>query len=391
MVKKSDDMAKYIAEDIHSRARYGDKYFGTVSVLDLTKLDKLNEAYGNYGKALLNLEKKDKKFLTRLGRETFFADNYGENNKISGYYNMVDIWSLANNTKDVTPIESEALMSAIDEAVVYNSTGKYRKSSHGISMYYPLDGDKSDVELYRKLKVANSDFVKLYKDIVGNKEIDISHLNGHDIYLDDDGLMTVNIGADNSEKVECVQEFNIQLHPDGKKYFLGSDERVISDWDKGIFKDSAAKEWLSMNGHIISTFLYSYNDDYCIFLTPIEVNGDRRSLQFVLDNDDGKFYPMYTKPLVEDRATSYASGYMDVPKIGDKITILHQLIDENWEMSGLEAGDTFTLQEELELYNVPLPDGDYIHQFMFKNARNNAVLSDTYKFTIENGEGITSK
>lgn len=154
-------------------------------MIDLTKLDKLNEAYGNYGKALLNLEKKDKTFLTRLGRETFFADNYGGNNKISGYCKMVDIWSLANNTKYVPPIESEELMSAIDEAVVYNSTGKYRKSSHGISMYYPLDGDKSNVKLYRKLKVANSDFVKLYKDIVGNKEIDISYLNGHDIYLDD--------------------------------------------------------------------------------------------------------------------------------------------------------------------------------------------------------------
>lgn len=172
---------------------------------------------------------------------------------------------------------------------------------------------------------------------------------------------------------------------------LGSDERVISDWDKGIFKDSAAKEWLFLNGHIISIFLYSYNDDYCIFLTPIEVNGDRRSLQFVLDNADGKFYPMYTSPLVEDKATSYASSYMDVPKIGDKITILYQLLDEDGEMSGLEAGDTFILQEELELYNVPLPDGDYTHHFMLKNARNDAALSNPYKFTIESGEGIPSK
>ena len=386
---KPGDMAKYIAEDIRNRAGFLDKYIGTVSVIDLTKLDRLNEAYSNYGKALCELAKKDKKFLIRLGRETFFADNYGGNNKLDGYFNMVDIWSLANNTKDVTPMESKALMSAIDEAVVYNSTGKYRKSSHGISMYYPLDGNKDAWERYSKLKVADKDFVKLYKSIVENKEIDVSKLRGHDVYLDDDGLIAVNVGADNSGKLENVQKVVIRPGSDGKNYFLGSDDRVIADWGKGIFKDGAETEWLSLNGHIISTFMYSYNDDYQLFSTPIEVNGERMSLHFVLDTADGKFYPMYIRPILEDSALKYASRYIELPQAGDRITILHQLVDENGEFSALEPGDTFVLDDEVSLYNAPLPDGDYMHQFMFRNARNASEVSRAYKVRIENGESTS--
>ena len=382
---KSDDFAKYIAEDIASRGESVDTYFGTVSVIDLTKLDKLNKAYSDYGKALRELAEQDKAFLTRLDRETFYADNYGGNNKLGGYYNMVDIWALANNTRDVTPAESEALMSAIDEAVVYNANGKYRKSSHGISMYYPLDGNKNAVEWYNKLTVANKDFARIYQDIAGDKGIDIKKLRDWDSYPDENGMIAVNIGAENAAKVETVQEINVQVNPQGKNYFLGSDDRVRCDWEKGIFTDGAETEWLSLNGHIISTFLYAYNDDYRLFVTPLEVNGIRVNLQFVLDTADGNFYPMYTQPMLKNSALKYANKYCGLPGIGDKITILRQTVDENGELSELEPGDTFTLQDELALYNVPLPDGDYIHQFMFRNARNESEVSRPYKIRIENG------
>ena len=75
--------------------------------------------------------------------------------------------------------------------------------------------------------------------------------------------------------------------------------------------------------------------------------------------------------------------YMDIgtakPTEDEMQGIPHHLI------SIVEPTDTFTLQDELALYNVPLPDGEYIHQFMFRNARNESEVSRPYKIRIENG------
>lgn len=102
----------------------------TFSVIDLTKMPELREAYEKYFDEALNRSNEEEGFSGAFARaaEARTADKY------SNYY--TDLGLLAKNTKSIMPDTSKKLLKAIDKAVVYKKSGAYLKSK-GISTYYP--------------------------------------------------------------------------------------------------------------------------------------------------------------------------------------------------------------------------------------------------------------
>ena len=100
----------------------------TFSVIDLTKMPELREAYEAYFDEA----------VTRANEETGFSGAFAraaENRNVDKYSNWyADLGLLAKNTKSIMPDASDKLLKAIDKAVVYNKRGAYLKS-RGISTY----------------------------------------------------------------------------------------------------------------------------------------------------------------------------------------------------------------------------------------------------------------
>ena len=119
----------------------GDTYFAqcaakdtqdtaTFSVLDVSALPMLNAAYERMGKEALQKSKADPRyFFTALDRVANDVEHYGN-------YEMVDLGSLAEKIEGVK--SADAVVKAVDRAVIYRLGGKYRRYGKGLSAYYGL-------------------------------------------------------------------------------------------------------------------------------------------------------------------------------------------------------------------------------------------------------------
>ncbi|MBQ6759662.1 MAG: clostripain, partial [Selenomonadaceae bacterium] len=106
----------------------------TLSVIDLSKLPYLRNAYESFGlEALRAAHNNPRNFFAKFGRGAAQAENYGGNTRKTGYTNMVDIVDLAKGSKDILPNTSDKLISAVDDAVIYKVQGAYRNRGGGLS------------------------------------------------------------------------------------------------------------------------------------------------------------------------------------------------------------------------------------------------------------------
>ena len=126
-------MAGCVEEDTQDTA--------TLSLIDLSKLTKLNRGFNALGIEAVTRAVDNESFYATFGRGAKSAENY-VNNRSEGFSCMVDIGSLVRNLKNDLPEFSQYTLDALGEAVLYQVSGRYRKPS-GLSCYYPYDGDDS--------------------------------------------------------------------------------------------------------------------------------------------------------------------------------------------------------------------------------------------------------
>ncbi|MBQ9451728.1 MAG: hypothetical protein IJU65_00315, partial [Desulfovibrio sp.] len=126
----------------------------TMSVTDLSRLPQVNAAWNRLGLEAARAVKNNNGFYAVMGRHANAAENYS-NSKTSGYSNMVDMGDYINHLKSNLPQNSQYALDALHNAIIYKVNGTYRKSSSGLSFYYPLDGGKSyKAMLSRGLKTS---------------------------------------------------------------------------------------------------------------------------------------------------------------------------------------------------------------------------------------------
>ncbi len=133
----------------------------TLSVTDLSKLEKLKIAYNDLGNAALIAAIENPDFLAALGRQAVRSENYGGNTREQGFSNMVDLGHLARNCADILPEASASVLDALSECVVYKISGPYRSEATGLSCYYSYNGDLQDFADY-SVAGASEGFKYLY-------------------------------------------------------------------------------------------------------------------------------------------------------------------------------------------------------------------------------------
>ena len=145
------ELGKVVADSFYSScADVWSEDSATFSITDLSKIDALIEAVNNAA-ASMNKSANDPSALASMIRGINSAKNYGGNNKSEGYTNMVDLGSLISSASTDTSAR-DAVLAAIDDAVVYNIYGENEIGSSGLSTYYPL-------------MVSGSQELSIFKDI----------------------------------------------------------------------------------------------------------------------------------------------------------------------------------------------------------------------------------
>lgn len=122
----------------------------TLSVLDLKKAPAMLEAFRSLGdEALIESVKTREEYLSGFSGAALNAENYGGNNRQTGYFNMMDIGDFLDNAgESLLPKGSAAVREALSELVVYQIKGELRSRANGLACYYSYDGDQEMLKTY---------------------------------------------------------------------------------------------------------------------------------------------------------------------------------------------------------------------------------------------------
>lgn len=355
----------------------------TLSLLDMSRLPALNAAYEAWGREMVREAKANPRiFYTAYDRRANRVERYGFN---AGdiWTNMIDLGALAAELPDSA--KANAFTKAVQEAVICRTVGPYRQHGTGLSGYYCLDGRVMTLAKYTPLPGASPAFADFYRSMLAGSGdgktwyyFDSEKIANAPVVIGQDNVATVTLTPDDAN---AISEAFFRLgffDSKGRFLFLGSDDRLMVDWEKGIFRDDYDCTWPTLNGHFIPLEIDEQQSDYILYHSYILLNGKKCYLKVAYNKGKKAFEILGAQRLLEEEWLDREILQLHP---GDKITPLF-LTDEGKKVNG----ESFVLEKEPSLTDELLPDGRYAFAFEFLAPHNDVVDSDFAYFVIENGQ-----
>ncbi len=437
------DLSKVICDTYMDDCQYYDMGHDiTLSVIDLNAIDELYVAFENFGIEALSNVVEDPNFYTRFSKVANRIENYGGNTREQGYSNMADLGHMAENLSDIMPDTSAAVLSAIENCVVYNVTGEYRQNSNGIACYYTYDGDAQAMLEYNEVWPSEA-FKHFYTyGLTGELPNDglayisemeyIEYEQGEyqpeipddspqdpttepdqptyelpelespttmydmgwedmDLTVDDSGYAVMDLGPMAYDLLTAVT-FELYYIDEDEDVIrsLGSDNDINGDWDNGIFKDNFRGVWGSLDGAICYMEIVYDGWDYNEYSVPILLNGEKYNLSVIYDFNIEEFFIMGArKP--QDESGAIDKNLVEL-EVGDQVQLLHYSMTywgEDTEFVEVPA-DVITVTENTSFYEGELSDGMYGMMFVMTDARGDYIYSDMAMFEVDGDDIYTT-
>lgn len=377
----------------------------TLSLIDLTSLTPLLEAYESFGQEALTVAVQEPSFFAELGRAASQSENYGGNTREQGYTNMVDLGHLARQTEGMLS-SAQQVTDALADCVLYQVGGVYRAEATGLSCYYSYNGDLDDLNGYLALGTGEA-FKQLYSygltgETSGDGEEYLASLgiqalptrltladtdwDGAPLDLNDEGTSILTLGP---EAYDVLAGIGFSLYyvdeENDQMLLLGTDNDLIADWDNGVFYDNFRGVWGAIDGNLVYMELAFEGEDYNLYSVPILLNGELYNLQVSYDFTVEAWSILGATPGLDE--SGMASKEMRLLEPGDVVTTIWKLStlsgDEDFEMY---AVDEITVTDATAFGEAPLLDGSYAMVFEMWDAVGNYAYSDAVTFDCANGE-----
>ncbi len=424
-----------------SCTRSGEEKEATLSVIDLTKLDRFLVAFNEHCKDVYS-HICEGNGLTDVIIAAKSALNFGGNNRSEGYTNMVDLYGFILGTLQFSE-NGEETAELLEDCVYYVRNGERSFGAGGLNVYYPLSVQGSrELESFREICV--SPYYISIADICAFGSSENGSIDGYgtDLWLGEDsgfwsdsdfsssdfgywdestgtslnsdsGATAISFASEPSVNEDGIYGFtltedslynldtvycNVMLsywdEEDGREYMLdlGTDDYVDLDYDTGECRDLFDGMWFALpDGQPICAFLVesSYEEDafYNIYTAPIYLNGEYTNLRIMQDYSGET---SVTSVLgVWDGISESGSASRDVYRLeaGDVIEPCYYAYDsETLEYAFDFYGDAYVCGDELEIDYDYLYDGDYYYSFEIYDYYGNAVYTDFVMFGMETDE-----
>ena len=408
------ELGKYICDSyIATCQRRNWAAEATLSVVDLSKMGKLLTAYDAVGKEALKAQYENRYFYTDFSRAARCAENYGGNTASSGYYNLVDLGDLMRQNVYNLPKNSKKVLDALNECVVYKVNGPYKSESTGLSCYFSLNNDKSEMRKYQQVAVSGalSDFYQYaltgvatqsYEDLLSSWNYDVEELEDVpmldevleekedlNLYISEDGYAVLELSEEVTNTLTSVY-FELAYVDEASDLiiWLGTDNDISSDWDSGIFYDNFRGVWGALDGHLCYMDLVYEGEDYNLYQVPIMLNGEDCQLHIVYDYSSEEYYMLGARRGLDGYGMSDRNLMNLYP--GDVVTTLVYAAplssDEGPE---LYEWDSFRLTKYSSFDEVELGDGEYTMTFTVQDCRGNELTSRPVLFTLDGNDIYT--
>ena len=411
----------------------------TMSVIDLRKLDALLESFNRFAGNMFAAAE-DADVFADMARAIYAADNFGGNNRLEGYTNMVDMGGIVSACAPYAE-GSEEVLAALEDAVLYNVTGSDHKGrATGLSMYFPLQVQgSSELGIFADICVSPYYLSFVDKQVYGgvnagdssdydagtwfvdgdwswNDSYDYDAESGDYSYeaddsgywdyaddyevtgesplitfdvepgLDEDGVFSFVLSEEGLRNTVSVIANVLQVSPDGEDLILlGETVDVYCDWELGFFADDFDGYWLALpDGQDLATYIVEITDDCVIYSSPIYRNGEETFLR-MRQSWDGAVTVDGTWDGISD---SGAAGRDVIPlQDGDVICPRYYAYEIDSEYEGyFYHGQDYTVGETLEIYYDFMDEGDYCYCFCINDIYGDYYLTDAEVFNIDSGE-----
>lgn len=380
----------------------------TLSVIDLSQLDPLLEAYEAMGAEALSYALENPLFFGQIGRQALDTENYGGNTRSEGYSNMLDLGHLAENCAEILPQTSEAVLDALEKCVVYQVSGDYRKNARGLSCYFSYNGDLDDLHGFKE--EGYSDSFKYFfgygiEGTFADEGMEYVHNLGYEgdtlpevpeisdeddqeypLYIDEDGSAVLELDMDTVNLLKGVYfQLSYVDEENDLMLLLGQDNDIVADWDSGIFRDNFRGVWGSIDGNLVYMEVSYEAEDYTAYAVPILLNGEEYNLRVIYDYNEEAYHILGARKGLDDAGMADKNLLQLQP--GDEITTVHYAAtasgDDDFEPITI---DTFTVTENTSFDEADLGDGTFVLMFELLDAKNNTAYSQMVQITAAGGE-----
>ena len=413
----------------------------TLSVTDLTRIPQLSAAYRRLSLEMV-LSTQDTGNLRKITQGASSAERLGPNTDADGYTNMIDLGDMVKKTESVLNQNADSVTKALENAVIYETHGSSRKDSHGLSVFYPLEVEQEKLDEYKSF--ANNDaFVGFTNVIMGNwdsveweknwedawKEAypsqeaqegkydsffnggqsiaaDYNEPSADEFYeslsevtpvekekydlkytmeTDKDGYHHLKI----TSGLDMVETVNFLLYyedPDSGKYiYLGSDNSLEADYDKGEFKEDFSGTWITIGGEFVYAELTEENEEYNLYTIPITLNGEDKFLKAVYEFDKEAFRILGAYDGMEEE-TGHAGRDVKQLKKGDKIEFLFYIYDPDSDADPeMYAIGDIVWSDDMKMEDTEMDDANLAYVFMIRSFFGDEEYVDPIYLGVENG------
>jgi hypothetical protein len=317
---------------------------------------------------------------------------------------MVDLYTLAERINDYSAVSNEKLITAINNAVVYNWSREVQES-HGLSVYFPYKG--SGLNQYKYLNAYNDiDFSEQYVSFI-KKISSLVRSNKNSSFSKSD------ITESKSEVTKG--EFSLELTNDQAKDFAEAFYIVFEKEEDGLFMPIYSSDNAYLEGNKLKTKvsnnlikIVDHSDESSAYLQLTErskagVKSYRSTAVafYFGDGDDLSEFeveavnlhidykengsPYIAKTSIIDNGDSTTSTrfvdlnhYEYVQFTNYRYGILDQNgnYNPNWESSNTKYLFEVSTDSDYELVNVSLDDGDYYAIFCVTDIYGNSFYSN---------------
>ena len=204
--------------------------------------------------------------------------------------------------------------------------------------------------------------------------------------INENDYIQLNIDPAKLDSIQSIAFNFAYISDDGKAIvFLGKDNDLECDWEKGVFQDNFRGVWGSINDRECYMELVYEGDDYNLYTVPIKLNGEDSYLSVAYDYEAKDFYILGATSGVDE--SGQAGKDMRPLEKGDKVAIVYyaQSMEGNDEVQEM-PDDEFTWKESYEFKEKDLPDGKYAFTYEVTDITGKSTMSDVAFLNLKNGE-----
>ena len=435
-----EEMGRYICDAYYNACVYTrEEDMATMSVIDLSRVDAFIEAFNDYASGIY--EYASGGGTTDVIKAAKNALNFGGNNQIEGYTNMVDLLDLLDLTSNYSAAASAA-MQRLEDCVIYMNNGYYNAYAGGLNVYYPLSVQgSSELDTFRNICV--SPYYLSLVDLCAYGSDNYGYTGGFDFdswlgdgsgfwssffdwgsgsydywdneqddslnfdygntaitfidepQLDDGGYYYFRLTDEslyNLDTVYCNIMMSFWDDEDNCEYMLdlGTDDYVDLDWYTGECYDNFSGYWFALpDGQPLCVYLTDvfYDPDtdeyYNLYSAPVYINGKYTYLQI----KQSYYYDgMITEILgAWDGINEYGSAARELYQLqtGDRICPVYPAYDSyTFEYVMDYYGEDYVYYGNDEIGEDLLYEGDYYYAFEIYDVYDNVLYTDFVLFGV---------